>query len=83
MGSAKSLHSPQYKAFLRRLRQARVEANLSQTELAQAVGHSQTWMSKCELGERRVDIIELKAIAEILGKDLEWFLIASTDGSRR
>lgn len=52
---------------------------MTQAELAQAVQRSQTWVSKCELGERRVDIVELEDLAEALGKPLEWF----GRGSRR
>lgn len=73
MGSSTSLHSQRYREFLTRLRQARAEAGLTQIELARAVGRSQTWVSKCELGERRVDIVELADLAEALGKPLEWF----------
>ena len=73
MGSSTSLHSQRYRAFLTRLRQARAEAGLTQVELARAVGRSQTWVSKSELGERRVDVVELAQLAEILGKPLEWF----------
>lgn len=73
MGSSKSLHTQRYQAFLVRLREARVGAGMTQTQLAHAVGRSQTWVSKCELGERRVDIVELEDIAEALGRPLEWF----------
>lgn len=73
MGSAKSLHSTRYRVFISRLRQARKEAGLTQTELAHAVGRSQTWLSKCELGERRVDILELEDLATALGKPMDWF----------
>ena len=73
MGYSKSLHTPRYRIFLGRLRQARKEAGLSQAELARAVGRSQTWVSKCELGERRVDFVELEDIAKALGKPLKWF----------
>ena len=74
MGSSKSLHTPRYRAFLRLLRQARAEAGMTQAELAQAVQRSQTWVSKCELGERRVDIVELEDLAEALDKPMEWFV---------
>ena len=73
MGSSKSLHSARYRVFLARLRQARQEAGLTQTDLAQAVKRPQTWVSKCELGERRVDFVELEDLAAALGKPMEWF----------
>lgn len=73
MGSSKSLHTSRYRVFLDRLCRVRKEAGLTQTELALAVKRSQTWVSKCELGERRVDLVELEDLAEALGKPLEWF----------
>ena len=73
MGSSKALQARRYKAFLDRLRQAREDAGLTQVELAKALGRSQTWVSKCELGERRVDFVELEDLAKALGKPLDWF----------
>lgn len=73
MGSSKSLHAPSYQKFIARLRQARVEVGMTQVDLAKAVRRSQSWVSKCELGERRVDAVELEDIAKALGKPLEWF----------
>ena len=73
MGSSKALQDRRYRAFLQRLRRAREEAGLTQAEVAQAVGRSQTWVSKCELGERRIDFVELEDLAAALGKPLEWF----------
>lgn len=73
MGSSKALQARRYRAFLDRLRQAREEADMTQVELAKALGRSQTWVSKCELGERRVDFVELEDLAKALGKPLDWF----------
>ncbi len=73
MGSSKALQTRRYRAFLDRLRKARVEAGLTQVQLAKALGRSQTWVSKSELGERRVDFVELEDVADVVGKSLEWF----------
>ena len=73
MGSAKALHTHRYGAFLARLRQARREAGLTQEEVATRLGRPQTWVSKCELGERRVDFVELVAFARLYRKRLEYF----------
>lgn len=73
MGSSKALQAARYRAFLDRLRTALEEAGLTQAQLARAVRRSQTWISKCELGERRVDFVELEDLAEALGKPLDWF----------
>ncbi len=38
------------------------------------MGKSRTFLSKCELGERRLDVIELQQIAKIYGKTVLYFL---------
>lgn len=49
------------------LRQLRDEAGLRQVDVAQRLGEPQSFVSKYEAGERRVDLIELGHIAEALG----------------
>jgi transcriptional regulator with XRE-family HTH domain len=62
-----------YKSFLARLVQARKQAGLTQVEVATRLGKAHSFISKCELGERRVDFVELKQLARIYGKDLSFF----------
>jgi transcriptional regulator with XRE-family HTH domain len=52
-------YSPRYGRFRALLRKIRKEAGLSQAALAQKLGKPQTFVSKSELGERRVDYPEL------------------------
>lgn len=59
--------SAEYAAFLRRLREARERAGLTQVEAARRLGKPQSFVSKCESGERRVDVVELKAFAKMYG----------------
>ncbi len=73
MGSKTALHTKRYEAFRERLRRARVEAGLTQEEVAARLRRPQTWVSKCELGERRVDFVELEDWASACGKALDWF----------
>lgn len=73
MGSSKALQTKRYRAFLERLKRARLEASLTQVELAAKLGRKQTWVSKCELGERRVDFVELEDVAAACGKPLTYF----------
>lgn len=73
MGSSKALQTKRYRAFLARLRQAREEAGLTQEQVATRLGRPQTWVSKCELGERRVDFVELEDWASACAKPLVWF----------
>lgn len=62
-----------YKDFLARLIEARKQAGLTQVEVAKRLGKPHSFVSKCELGERRVDLIELLQFAKIYGKDLSFF----------
>ncbi len=63
----KSIYSKEYSLFLEQLRSAREEQGLSQTELAQRLGTTQSFISKVERGERRIDIVELRAFCSALG----------------
>ena len=62
-----------YKKFLARLVQARRDAGLTQVEVAKRLGKAHSFVSKCELGERRVDFVELQKLAKIYSKDISFF----------
>jgi transcriptional regulator with XRE-family HTH domain len=62
-----------YRDFIARLVQARKDAGLTQVQVAKRLGKAHSFISKCELGERRVDFVELQQLAEIYGKDLSFF----------
>ena len=62
----KSIYSPRYRAFLRLLRNTREKAGLSQADLGARLGESQSFISKCERGQRRLDIVELHAFCKAL-----------------
>ena len=57
--------------YLHLLRQARLDAGLTQAELAIRLGQPQSFVSKYESGERRLDILELRHICKITGTKLE------------
>lgn len=63
-----------YQAFLKRLIKARHDAGYLQGEVAERMGKPHSFLSKCELGERRLDIIELQRLAKIYGKSIRYFL---------
>ena len=69
-----SIHSREYKAFLKRLREARIDAGLTQADVAARLNRLQSFVSKCESGERRVDVVELQKFAELYGKQLSFFI---------
>lgn len=64
-----------YDAFLGRLVAAREEANLTQREVSAKMGVSHSFLSKCETGDRRVDVIEFLQLANLYSKPLAFFLI--------
>lgn len=63
-GLKKTLHTPAYDCFLKLLREAREEAGLTQAQAAGKLNKPQSFVSKCESGERRVDVVELMAFCE-------------------
>lgn len=63
---AGSVHTGPYKHLLAQLVQARDQAGLSQAQLAQRLGKPPSFVGKYELGERRLDVIELLVILRTL-----------------
>lgn len=63
----------------RRLREARRGAGLSQMESAARLGKSQSYVSRCEAGLRRMDVFELAEFARVYGKGLA-FLVENLAG---
>lgn len=70
----KSLFSPSYDRFLQVLREARIESGLTQTDAAKLPGKPQSFIAKCEQGERRVDVVELLELCRIYGCSLKEFV---------
>jgi transcriptional regulator with XRE-family HTH domain len=64
-----------YAQFLGRLKQARVEAALTQVEVANQIQRPQSFVSKIESGERRIDVVELSELARVYRKPLDFFLL--------
>jgi transcriptional regulator with XRE-family HTH domain len=46
------------------LRTVRIEADLTQAQMAEKIGQTQSYVSKYESGEQRLDLLELEAICE-------------------
>lgn len=73
-GVAKSIHSPEYAVVLRLLRQLRLDAGMRQVDLADRLGRLQTFVSRYEVGDCRLDVIELRTICQELETDLPTFV---------
>jgi transcriptional regulator with XRE-family HTH domain len=57
----------EYRGFLRRLRAARERAGLTQVDVARKLKRPQSYVSKSESGERRVDVVEAAEMARLYG----------------
>ncbi len=61
----KSQHTQKYGRLLKALRQAREDAGLTQLDVAERLGVYASYVSKCESGERRIDVVELAEFCRV------------------
>ena len=66
----KSLHSREQRILLNVLREMRAKRNLRQADVAKKLGRPQSFVSKYESGERRLDVLELRYVCGALGTTL-------------
>lgn len=66
----KSLFSPKQKVLLALLKQVRTDAGLRQEDVAKRLRKPQSFVSKYESGERRVDLLETREICVAIGVSL-------------
>jgi transcriptional regulator with XRE-family HTH domain len=65
----KSVFTSEYEAFLQSLISARKTADITQQDLAGRLGKPQSFVSKYERRERRLDVVEFVKIAKAIGID--------------
>lgn len=70
----KPLNSENYKAILRLLREVREELEVSQIVLSERMDVTQTFISKCERGDRRIDVLEFLLWLDALGVPVDTFV---------
>lgn len=70
----KSIYTEEYRYMVNRLKKARIEAGLTQIEVSQLTGRSQSNISKVESGQLRLDVIQLKNYAVLYKKKLDYFV---------
>jgi len=63
---SESIYSAEYAVVIAMLRGARVGAGVTQRTIADRLSRSQSYVSKCERGERRLDVVELRAFCVAL-----------------
>jgi len=67
-------YTQKYKKFTEKLKKAREESGLTQVEASAKLKKPQSYFSKIERGERRIDAVELADLARIYKKSLDYFL---------
>lgn len=70
----KSISSREYAVFLAELRSARKQSGMTQIDLAARLAETQSFVSKCERGERRIDVAELRAFCRAIGVSFPAFI---------
>ena len=70
----KTIYSKQHRIMVKRLRKTRKKRGLNQIDVAKLLGVTQSYVSRVESGQRRIDIVELKAFAKLYRKKIEYFL---------
>ena len=69
-----TIRTREYADFVGKLRKARLEAGLRQIDVAKRLKRTQSYVSRVEVGEQRLDILELKKFADLYKKDLHYFI---------
>ncbi len=70
----KTIYSKEHKALVNKLIKAREKLGLRQEDVAKLLGRTQSYISKIEAGQRRIDLIQLKEFAKIYKKNLNYFI---------
>jgi transcriptional regulator with XRE-family HTH domain len=70
----KSTFTREYKAVCTLLREAREQAGLTQVDIAARIDETQSHVSKCERGERRIDLVQLRVFCRAIGIPLSEFV---------
>ena len=76
-------YSPRHKVLRSLLREVRQEAGLLQRELSKTLGKAETYVSKLEIGERRIDYIETCEFCEACKTTIEDFSQRFTEATKK
>ena len=69
----KSIFTEEHKKIQKKMKLARIEAEMTQKDVADKLNIQQSLISRIESGQRRVDIVELKRFAKLYGKSIDFF----------
>jgi len=66
----KSIHRPEHAALAALLRDLRLKREMTQVEVCSALGVPQSFLSDVEAGQRRLDLVQLRDLCQVLGISL-------------
>lgn len=69
-----TIRTKEYADFVGKLRKARLEAGLRQVDVSKKLKRTQSYVSRVEMGEQRLDVLELKKFAQLYKKDINYFI---------
>lgn len=69
----KSIYTKEHARLVEKLKQARIDSGLDQKDVAKLLHKTQSYISKVESGQRKIDVIQLKELAKIYKKDINSF----------
>lgn len=70
----KTIYSQRHRTIVARLKKARLAAGLKQIDVAKKLRKQQSYISRCESGDHRLDVVELQTFAELYKKPLSYFV---------
>ena len=70
----KTITTKEYARFIAKLKKARYELGLRQIDVAKKLKRPQSYISRVESGEYRLDIMEVKRFAKLYKKDINYFI---------
>lgn len=71
---SKSIYSNEQEILIRKIKSARLDLGLTQSEASKLFKKSQSYISKVEAGQLQIDLLELKEFARIYKKDINYFI---------
>jgi transcriptional regulator with XRE-family HTH domain len=70
----KTIFTKTHRDLVKNLIKARKAVKLKQADVARKLGRTQSYISKIEAGQRRIDTVQLKELAGIYKKSISFFI---------
>ena len=68
-GTVETLRSPEYARLIELVKDARIRSGLTQKQICDRLGKPKNYLIKVERGERRLDVVELFRLCDVISAD--------------